>query len=207
MFAAVTGLALSAAAGLNAYIPILLVGLLARYTDVLSLPSNFSWMSNGWVLTGLAILLATEVVLDKIAIVDHLNDAVQTFVRPAAGGAAFAATSAATQIDYRIGSSGFLHDNPWLGWVLGIGAALVVHLVKAGTRPVINAGSVGTATPFVSLAEDIISLVMSLLAIFMPIIALIVLLILVYIALRLLRAVRRRRSRRTAAVDARSGGT
>jgi hypothetical protein len=199
MFAAVTGLALSAAAGLNAYIPVLLVGLLARYTDVLTLPSNFSWLTNGWVLSGLAVLLAAEVVLDKIAIVDHLNDAVQTFIRPAAGGAAFAATSAASQIDYRVGSATFLHDNPWLGWVLGIGAALVVHLVKAGTRPVVNAGSVGTATPFVSMAEDAMSLGMSLLAIFMPIIALVALLILAYVALRLLRRIVLRRRARAAA--------
>src|SRR4051794_9784203 len=135
MLATLTGLGLSTAAGLNAYIPLLVVGLLGHFTHLVQLPAEFGWLTGGWVLAGLAGLLVVEVVLDKVAVVDTVNDAIQTLVRPAAGGAVFAATSAAAKLD----SSSFMHDHRWIGWVLGIVVALVVHLTKASVRPVVNA--------------------------------------------------------------------
>jgi hypothetical protein len=194
----VTGLGLSAAAGLNAYIPILVIGLLGRFSDVVTIPAEFSWMTNGWALAAVAVLLTAEVVLDKIPVVDHVNDAIQTFVRPAAGGAVFAASNAAGQLD----ASSFMRQHSWIGWMLGIAVGLVVHSTKASVRPVVNGGTLGTGTPVVSAAEDAISLGMSLLAILAPVVALILLIILVYVAMRLihrLRARRRRRRQRTAA--------
>lgn len=191
MLAVLTGLGLSAAAGLNAYIPLLVVGLLDRYTDVVRLPAEFGWLTNGWVLSAITVLLLAEVVLDKVPIVDTANDAVQTFVRPAAGGAVFAATDAAQQVD----SSTFMHDNPWIGWVLGIVVALIVHLTKATVRPVVNAGTLGAGAPVVSTAEDTVSLGMSLLAILAPVIALIALVLLAFASLRLVKAARARRKR------------
>lgn len=198
MFAAVTGLGLSASAGLNAYIPILVVGLLSRFTDAVALPHQFAWMSTGPGIAIIAVLLAAEVVLDKVAIVDHVNDMIQTAVRPAAGGAVFAATTAAGQVD----SSAVMRDNPWIGWVLGIVVALAVHLTKAGVRPMINAGTLGMGTPFVSAAEDTVSLSLSLLAVLLPVVALIVLIMCAWALVRLIRAVRlRRRRKRDAAVS------
>lgn len=187
-----TGLGLSAAAGLNAYIPLLVVGVLDRQTDLVRLPAEFSWLTSGWVLALLGVLLVAELVLDKVAVVDHVNDAVQTFVRPAAGGAVFAATDAAARLD----SSSFMQDNPWLGWGLGIAVAFVVHLTKASVRPVVNLGTAGTGTPVVSAAEDGMSLGLSLLAILAPVAALILLAALAWFAYRLVRRLRRRRRRR-----------
>jgi hypothetical protein len=197
MFAMVTGLSLAAAAGLNAYVPILVVGLLGLFTQAVTLPHEYAWMTNGWVIAIVAVLLAAEVVLDKVAVIDHVNDALQTLVRPAAGGAVFAATSAASQVD----SSSFMRGNPWIGWGLGIAVALVVHLTKAGVRPVVNASTLGTATPAVSAVEDGVSLGMSLLAILVPVLALIALVVFAFVAIRLIRAalsMRRRRARRAA---------
>jgi hypothetical protein len=198
MIAAVTGLGLSASAGLNAYIPILVVGLLARFTDAVALPHQFAWMSGGPGIAVIAVLLAAEVVLDKVAIVDHVNDMIQTAVRPAAGGAVFAATTAAGQVD----SSAFMRDNPWIGWALGIVVALAVHMAKTGVRPLINAGTLGIGTPFVSAAEDTVSLSLSLLAVLLPVVALILLIICAWALVRLIRAVRvRRRRKRDAALS------
>jgi hypothetical protein len=188
----VTGLGLSAAAGLNAYIPILVIGLLARFSDVVTVPHEFSWMTNGWALAGVAVLLAAEVVLDKIAVVDHVNDAIQSFVRPAAGGAVFAASNAAAHLD----SSSFMREHAWIGWVLGVVVAFAVHGTKASVRPVVNAGTLGTGTPIVSAVEDFVSLGMSLLAILFPVLALILLIAMVYVAVRLLRRLRAWRRRR-----------
>ncbi len=192
MFAILTGLGLSASAGLNAYIPILVVGLLARFTDVIALPHQFAWMSGGWALTVVAVLLAAEVVLDKVAVVDHVNDAIQTFVRPTAGGAVFAASDAAARIDH----SGWMTDHPWVGWVLGVVVAFCVHVTKAGARPVVNVSTVGVGTPFVSAAEDTMSLGMSLAALLAPALVIVFLVVLVLIGWRLARMIRKRRNRR-----------
>ncbi|MFB4307630.1 DUF4126 domain-containing protein [Actinomadura sp. GTD37] len=190
MLAALTGLGLSAAAGLNAYIPMLAVGLIARHSELIALPAEFGWLTDGWVLAGLAVLLAAEVVLDKVPVVDSANDAVQTFVRPAAGGAVFAAADAAGKLD----SSAFMRDHAWIGWGLGIVVALIVHTAKASVRPVANAGTLGAGAPVLSTLEDAASLVMSVLAILVPVAGLIAVLLLGYAGLRLHRRRRRRRA-------------
>lgn len=84
MFEVLTGTGLAASAGLNAYIPLLILGLLGRYTDLIDLPSGWTWLGNGWVILIMAVLLAVEMVADKVPVVDHINDMVQTVVRPTA---------------------------------------------------------------------------------------------------------------------------
>src|SRR5689334_24012328 len=91
---ALTGTGLAASAGLNAYIPLVIMGMLARYTGVIDLPSGWQWLSNGWVLIILVLLLSVEVVADKVPVVDHVNDVVQTVVRPTSGGIVFGAGAA-----------------------------------------------------------------------------------------------------------------
>src|SRR5215475_14174053 len=90
-----TGIGLATSAGLNAYIPLLALGLLGRFTGLVELPPQWAWLSNGWVLGLLVILLAIEFVADKIPLVDHANDVIQTIIRPTAGGLAFGAASSA----------------------------------------------------------------------------------------------------------------
>src|SRR6185312_12785921 len=85
-----TAAGLSSAAGLNAYIPLLVLGLLNRFTSWVSLPEGWGWLSNGWALGILAVLLLIEVVADKVPVLDSVNDALQTVVRPASGGLVFA---------------------------------------------------------------------------------------------------------------------
>jgi Domain of unknown function (DUF4126) len=189
MLATLTGLGLSAAAGLNAYIPLLLVGVVARYTDVVTLPPDFAWIENEWVIGVVALLLLAEVVLDKVAVVDHLNDVVQTFVRPAVGGVIFAATAAAQQVD----ASPWMRERPWVGWLAGVAVAGLVHAGKAGARPVVNATTLGVGTPVVSTAEDATSLGLSLIALFAPVLVVVGLLL---IALGMVLGFRRLRRRR-----------
>jgi Domain of unknown function (DUF4126) len=195
MLATLTGLGLSAAAGLNAYIPLLLVGLVARHTDVVTLPPDFAWIENEWVLGAVAVLLLAEVVLDKVAVVDHVNDAVQTFVRPAVGGVIFAATAAAQQVD----ASPWMRERPWVGWLAGVVVAGLVHAGKAGVRPVVNTTTLGVGTPVVSAAEDATSLGLTLIALFAPLLVVVGLLL---IALGLVLGARRLRRRRQRPVPA-----
>jgi Domain of unknown function (DUF4126) len=196
VLAVLTGIGLSASAGLNAYIPLLAMGLLARYTDVIELPSGWNWLENGWTLSILAVLLAIEVVADKIPAVDSVNDVLHTVIRPTAGGLAFGAAAQSQTVTSDPGS--FFSGHQWLPVAAGVVIALVVHGTKAVARPVINVSTVGTGGPVVSTIEDVFSAVMSVVAIVLPILVLLFLVLFVLFAIWLRRKLRERRERRRA---------
>lgn len=199
MLAALTGAGLSAAAGLNAYIPFLIVALIARFTDYIALPAQFAWIESNWAIGGAAVLLLGEVVFDKIPVIDHLNDTIGTFIRPASGGLIFAATQAAEDLEQ---NSSFFTDNPWIGVVLGIVTAGVVHTGKAVARPVVNASTLGVGAPLVSTAEDTASVGLSVVAIFFPILVFVLLILMLWGGIALWRRGRRRRREQEQAVTA-----
>ncbi|WP_412752657.1 DUF4126 domain-containing protein [Krasilnikovia sp. M28-CT-15] len=196
MLEALTGTGLAASAGLNAYIPLLTMGLLARFTDVVELPAGWQWLSGGWALVILAVLLAIEVVADKVPVVDHVNDVVQTVVRPAAGGLAFGAGAGAQTAT--VSDPGALGSRQWIAIAAGVLIALCVHGVKAASRPVVNATTGGLGAPVVSTVEDVGSAVMSVLAILMPILVLLALVLLAAGGTWVVRRRRRRRRQRRA---------
>lgn len=192
MFAALTGAGLSAAAGLNAYIPFLIVALLARFTDVVNLPAGFTWVESTWAIVVCVVLLIGEVVVDKIPALDSVNDALGTVIRPASGAVVFAATAAAANLD----NSAWMTDHPWVGLVGGAIVAGIFHTGKAAARPVANAGTAGFAAPVMSTAEDAMSIVLSLAAVFAPVLALVILLLVAWMLWRLWRRVVAMRERR-----------
>lgn len=192
MIAALTGMGLSAAAGLNAYIPFMVVALIARFTDVITLPESFAWIESPWAIGVGAVLLLTELVLDKIPAIDTVNDAIQTFIRPSMGGLVFAATTAAEDLD----RSTWMGDNPWVGVVLGIVVSGLVHSGKMAARPAINAGTLGMGAPVVSTAEDGASVGLSLVAIFIPVLVVVALLALAWLLVWMWLRVRRWKRRR-----------
>jgi hypothetical protein len=191
MFAALTGMGLSAAAGLNAYIPFLIVALVARFTDYITLPASYAWIESWWAIGIGAVLLAAEVVLDKVPAVDSVNDAIQTFIRPTMGGLIFAATSAAASLD----NSTWMTQHTWVGVVVGVVTSGLVHGGKTVARPVINAGTLGFGAPVVSTVEDGASAGLSLAALFTPVLALLLLVLLAALLIWLWITVRRWRRR------------
>ncbi|MGA8115342.1 MAG: DUF4126 domain-containing protein [Actinocatenispora sp.] len=197
MLAILTGTGLAASAGLNAYIPLLVIGLLARYTSLINLPHGWDWLSNGWVLVILGVLLTVEVVADKVPAVDSVNDLLQTVVRPTAGGLAFGAGSSSKTVTVSDPGS-FFTSKQWVPIAAGIVIALGMHLGKAGARPVINTFTGGLGAPVASTAEDATSAVMSIVAIVVPILVVVFLIALVVVFWLL----RRRRARRRAARQA-----
>jgi hypothetical protein len=54
-----TGFGLATAAGLNVYIPLLALGLLSRFTDLVTLPHGWARLENGWVMTIVAVLVVS----------------------------------------------------------------------------------------------------------------------------------------------------
>jgi hypothetical protein len=192
VLAALTGMGLSAAAGLNAYIPFLIVALVARFTDYIELPSGYQWIESNWAIGIGAVLLATEVVLDKIPAVDTINDTIQTFIRPSVGGLIFAASTAASEFD----NSPWVEENTWFSVVLGVLVSGLVHAGKMAARPVVNAGTLGTGAPVVSTVEDGASIGLSLIAILTPVLVVVALALLAWLLIWMwLRARRWRRQR------------
>ncbi|HKH51693.1 MAG TPA: DUF4126 domain-containing protein [Mycobacterium sp.] len=189
-----TGFGLATAAGLNAYIPLLALGLLSRFTDLVTLPHGWAWLENGWVMTIVAVLLVVEIVADKIPALDSINDAIQTFVRPTAGGIVFGSGTAA-QTSAVTDPGAFAQSGQWIPVVIGVVTALVVSLTKSTVRPAANVATAGMAAPVLSTVEDITSIGLVFLAILVPVLVLVVVGALVWAVIRIVRRRRRRQAR------------
>jgi heme/copper-type cytochrome/quinol oxidase subunit 2 len=92
-----------------------------------------------------------------------------------------------------------MQRHQWLGFLLGVLVAGIVHASKATARPLVNVSTVGVGTPVVSAAEDAASLGMSLVAVFLPVLVVVVLLLVALAGFALVRRARRRRRRSPAA--------
>lgn len=152
---------LSASAGLNAYIPLLAVGVIAHYfPNALKLTQPWDLIANPWILILLGVLTIIEMLADKIPAVNHINDLIQTVIRPAAGAIVFAASA-----------NVITEMHPVLALACGLLVAGSVHVVKsAAVRPVVTAATGGAGNVPVSIAEDVTAAGVSLLSLFMPII-------------------------------------
>ena len=175
---------LAGSAGLNAYIPLLLVALAARFPlndPLLNLTEPYNVMGSWWAIGIIGVLLVIEMLVDKVPAIDTVNDVLQTFIRPAAGAVLFAA------------NANIVND---IHPVLALGAGLVVagsvHAVKGVARPVVTATTAGTGNWLVSLLEDVVAFFTSILAIFLPILGVVLLLLILFYGVRLYRRRRRR---------------
>jgi cytochrome bd-type quinol oxidase subunit 2 len=185
---------LSASAGLNAYIPLLVVALGARaFPQLITLNEPFDLLSSNWSIAALVILLVVEMLADKVPAVDHLNDVIGMFIRPAAGAVLFAAST----------SGAITHLDPRLALVCGLVVAGGTHSVKATARPVVTASTGGIGNPIVSTVEDVAAFLTSIVAVLAPLLLGVVALI--FGVLFVWWLFRRRAKRRTAGAGA-SGG-
>jgi hypothetical protein len=194
MLEILAGTGLATAAGLNAALPLLLLGVLDRWTSLVDLPSAWDWLADPWVLVILAVLLVVDVVADKVPGLDHVNDIVSTVVRPTAGGLAFGAGSASETVAVTDPAS-FFTSHQWVPVAVGVVLALTVHTGKALARPVVNATTLGVGGPVVSVAEDITSVGLAVSAIVLPLLVVVLLAVLVWGGVQV---VRRRAARRRA---------
>lgn len=179
---------LSTSAGLNAYIPLLVVALAARFPlgdPLLHLAEPYNLLGNWLVIGLLVVLLFIEMTVDKIPAVDTVNDVIQTGIRPAAGAILFAA------------NANIINDmSPLLALIAGLILAGGVHATKGVVRPAVTATTAGTGNWFVSLIEDIIAVIVSVLSLLIPVLmSLLLLLIVTYLIVWVVR--RRRRQRPT----------
>jgi hypothetical protein len=181
--AILTGIGLAAPAGLNAYIPLLALALADRATSQITLAAPYDALSSNVGIALLILLLTIEITVDKVPGVDHVNDLVQSFIRPAAG--AIVALASTT---------GVVAVNPAVMVLLGIVLAGSVNFVKVTTRPAVTVGTAGMFNPLVSVGEDIFAVLASIVAIFFPALVIVILALFAVSSILLLRRFRRSRA-------------
>jgi len=172
------GLSLAACAGLRAFLPLLVVGLLGR-SGYLELNPAFAFLSrtDALIVFGLATLV--ELLADKVMVVDHFLDGLSTFVRPVAG--TLLAGSLLTQLDPLPAAA--------LAIVVGGAPALTVHAGKSVARAkasLLTPLHGGLGNTALSIGEDAVSGLGLWLAIVAPIFAALLALALVGFAVWLL---------------------
>jgi hypothetical protein len=169
---------LSASAGLNAYIPLFVVALLGRYTHLIRLNPPYDTLTSWWVIGALIVLSSVEFFADKIPAVNHVNDAIQTIVRPVAGAILFAASAnVLTEV------------HPVVSIIAGLLVAGSVHAVKSvAVRPAVTVTTAGAGNLAVSVLEDLVSTITSILSVLVPVlVGLLAILILAWLIWRLRR--------------------
>lgn len=157
--------ALAAAAGLRAWLPLLVAGVLSKL-GIANLGASFAWLGSWPALTLLGVATVLEVAGDKIPVVDHALDALGTFLRPLAG--TLAAAAALVHI-----------DDPLIalvvGFIVGAPVALAPHVAKSTLRGVSTGTTAGLANPILSVLEDGVSLLITVFAFVTPLLTVLLL--------------------------------
>lgn len=188
MIAVLTGSLLATAAGLNAYIPLLGLALLARFTPIVTLPEGWQWLTSNWALLILGVLLIIELVVDKVPALDTVNDVLQTLIRPASGGMVFAAGIGSETVAVS-DAEAMSNVESWWPVIVGVLIALVPHIAKAIGRPIVNTMTGGAAAPAMSTVEDGGAIGLSVLAVVAPVLgALFAMLLIIFLVRRIKKA-------------------
>lgn len=175
-----TGLGLSGAAGLNAWLPAFAGALLTRL-GVVDLGDPFDELSRTPALVVLGVLMTADFVGDKVPAVDHVLHVVGTVVAPVSGTVLFTGETDASVL---------------VSAVAGGSTAGAIHAARAAIRPVSTATTLGLGNPVLSLIEDLGSATLVLLAFVAPVLGVLVLIAVVAAGLL---AWRRRRGRQASA--------
>jgi len=162
-----TGIALAAAAGFRAFVPLLAAGLAVHFGWV-EPARGFDWLGEPVVLVALGIATTAEIAAYYVPGVDHVLDLIGAPVAVAAG---------------IIAAAGVMVGMPdWLRWLTAIGAGGAVatagHALNAVGRAKTGAASGGVANPVYSTAELAGSVLISSLAFILPVIVVILLIVL-----------------------------
>ena len=183
-------LGLSLSAGVRAYLPVLALGIAADIGNVggfaIHLQPAFAWVGNPLFLGLMVLLTIYEISADKIPVVDHLNDTVHTLIRPLSGALIFVSTN------------NLLTDHGAVGMiaaaVLGGGLAATTHTAKAVVvRPASTVATLGLANPVISLGEDVLVIVTTILSLLAPVIGIILIALVVFFIARRLRTMAKNR--------------
>jgi hypothetical protein len=174
------GIGLAACAGLRAWLPLLLAGLLAR-ASILELGPSFHFIASTQALILFGVATLVEMIGDKVPAVDHTLDVLSTVLRPAAGSLLVAS------VMWRV------HDPLTalaLGVAVGAPTSLVPHAAKSALRAASTAFTGGLANPVLSLVEDLAAVLIFVFTVVVPVAVAVTILVVTVLVLR--RLARRR---------------
>ncbi len=154
-----TALGLSTATGLNAYLPLLILGGLARWTDLITLDAPYDTLSEPGVMLAIGVIAIVDFVGDKVPALDSVLHAIGLVVAPVAGALVALAATGNDVVD------------PAFAVVLGVAAAGATQGARTIVRPASTAFTGGAGNPVLSLGEDTVSTVLSFSAVIVPVVA------------------------------------
>lgn len=142
--------------GINLYLTVSVLGLLQKF-GFAKLPGGLEAFDNWWIIGVAGGLYLVEFFADKIPYVDSVWDVIHTFIRVPAG--LIVAYAATTQLDPTVHMTAAL---------LGGGLAFTSHGTKAAVRMGANLSPEPFSNWILSVTEDVIAFVGSILAVFAP---------------------------------------
>lgn len=154
------GIALAAACGFRVFVPLLVAGLAAR-TGHVELSTGTTWLASDPAILCFAVASVVEIAAYYVPWIDHALDAV--------------GSPAAVIAGILVSASVFTGMDPWLKWTLaamaGGGAAGTLQVLTSGTRLLSTVKTFGLGNPVFATLESAGSVVLSLLAVFLPLLA------------------------------------
>lgn len=183
------GIGLSAACGFRVFIPPLALSI-AAHSGAIQLSPDWQWVGNYPALITLAIAATIEVLAYFIPWVSNMLDSIEIALAPMAG---MFVTASSLSIAGEF--------NPVIVWtvaaITGGVTAETVEVATSMTRLVTSGATGGMGGPIVSLLEVLSSIVLSILAITVPILAIfLVLFLIIYGGGKILRFISKRKRRR-----------
>ena len=167
------GIGLAAAVGFRIFLPFLVVNLAAQW-DLLELASGFEWMGSKPALILFATASLLEVLAYFIPWFDNLLDVI---------------TAPAAMICGTLMMASIMVDMaPWIRWTLAViaggGTAGLIKGTSTATRAVTSITTAGIGNPIIATIEVIGSILLSVMAVFIPLLAVIMVLVLLGLMVR-----------------------
>jgi hypothetical protein len=163
------GIGLSAASGLRVFIPLLGLSAAGHY-GIIPLGESFAWLASWQAMLAFGVASLLEVGAYYIPWLDHAMDAMLAPAAAIAGTLMTASTLGET--------------SPLLKWsfalIAGGGVSSMVHFGTSALRGAVSLPTGGLGNPLVSSAEGVGAIGLTLLALFVPVLALVVVIWLLY---------------------------
>jgi hypothetical protein len=173
IFSILVGIGLAASVGFRIFVPLFALSL-ASYFNIIPLNENWQWVSSSSALIILGVATIVEVIAYFIPFLDNLLDTIAVPLAAIPGTAVMAAT--VSELD------------PTFTWALAIiaggGTAAAIKGSTSTTRLASTTTTAGIGNPVISTVETGTSIVMSFLAIFIPVIAIIFVIFIFWILFR-----------------------
>jgi hypothetical protein len=151
--------------GINLYATVTVLGLLQKF-GAARLPGGLEVLDNWWIIGVAGFLYLVEFVADKVPYVDSVWDVIHTFIRVPAG--AIVAYAATVEMDATV---------TVIATLLGGGLALSSHGMKAAVRATANLSPEPVSNWALSLFEDGLAILGTVLAVVAPVLIAIILII------------------------------